>query len=328
MSFHSIETKQKCFLDTYTFQVCPDNCKSNLSSNPWMVGITCIAVKKMSSFLEGENTFTVAISAFLQSQPKFVEEFASESEGNLDLVRYFLSICEKGQIKVIIENLSNQVICQILKLDYENYLKVKKMLGRTQQITNYFSLKGSKYWTDVSDKKKCTVMEYLIKEKQDYKLASEFLAILAPESISKLKILASLTEEEERNLYISLEDNIYSLPLISPKIYDHMLTLFQDNLEIYFILETMAELVKRKSMIEDTTQSFIKYRNKNGQNFSIQWIFSELYGLEYELVVEILGQLKEKDFISNSERSTLQSLLKTGSLDFLKDMKQEILKSE
>jgi hypothetical protein len=136
-----------------------------------------------------------------------------------------------------------------------------------------------------------------------------------------------LDEEDERNLYLALDDNIYNIPLISPKIYEHMMELFKENFEVNFILETMAELVKRRGQVDEITQSFIKYHEKNGQKLSIQWIYSELYGLEYELVVEVLTQLTEKHYISNSEKMTLQALLKTGSLDALKDIKLEILNS-
>jgi hypothetical protein len=40
----------------------------------------------------------------------------------------------------------------------------------------------------------------------------------------------------KKNLYLALEDNIYNLPLISPKIYEHMMNLFKDDMEIFFDL--------------------------------------------------------------------------------------------
>ena len=100
---------------------------------------------------------------------------------------------------------------------------------------------------------------------------------------------------------------------------------FKEDMEIYFILDTMGELVKRRAQIEDITDSFLRYYKKSGHKLTIQWIYSELYGLEYELVVEVLDQLKEKDFISSSEKMTLQGLLKSGNLDYWKDVKLEIL---
>jgi hypothetical protein len=180
----------------------------------------------------------------------------------------------------------------------------------------------------VSSRKICEIIVYLIREKQDHQLASQFLMILPPEIISDFDKYTDLTEEDERNLFLALEDNIYNIPLISPKIYNHMMELFQDNFEIKFILETMEELVKRRGIIEDITQSFIKYYHKMNQKFSIQWIYSELYGLEYELVVEVLNQLIEKNYITFSEKQTLQALLKTGSLESIKELKMEILNSQ
>jgi hypothetical protein len=87
----------------------------------------------------------------------------------------------------------------------------------------------------------------------------------------------------------------------------------------------MGALVKRRAEIDDITNSFIKYYKKSGQKFSIQWIYSELYGIEYELVMEVLSQLAESQYITPSEKVTLQALLKTGSLESLSDIKLEIL---
>jgi hypothetical protein len=321
---------QKCFLDTDVFQVCPENCKSVLAENKtWLGNLTrvCIAKTKMKEFVYGANTFTVAISAFLQAQPEIIDEFVSEDDSTLDLVRYFFNICEPEQVGPIAEKLSNETLYKILALDYENYLNLRKMIGKNKVAQTYFSMKSSLFWKKVSQEKLCGIIVYLIREKQIYQLAAQFLMILSPEVISQFDKYTDLNEEDERNLFLALEDNIYQIPLISPKIYEHMLELFKDNLEVYFVLETMGELVKRKSEIEDITQSFIRYQEKTNQKLSIQWIYSELYGLEYELVVEILGQLAENNFITLSEKHTLQALLKTGSLESLGDVKLEILNS-
>jgi hypothetical protein len=47
--------------------------------------------------------------------------------------------------------------------------------------------------------------------------------------------------------------------------------------------------------------------------------------MEYELVVEVLAHLAENNYISQSEKYTLQALLKTGSLEALSEVKLEIL---
>lgn len=319
----------KCFLDTHVFQSCPDNCKTNLIANPWLgkLASLCIAKEKMISFIDGENTFTVAITAFLQAQPSIVEEFANDSLANLDLVRYFFSICEPKDIKDTVENLSIEVLYKLLIIDYDNYLKIRDMLKskKSPQANNYFALKSSKYWTVISEKKICEMISYLTKEKKEFTLASQFLLILSPDIISEFGKYVDLDEDQERELYRSLEDNIYTIPLISPKIYEHMTILFKDDMEIFFILQTMEELVKRRASVDEITNSFINYHNRTGQKLSIQWIYSELYGLEYELVVEVLNKLMEKDYLTISEKTTLQGLLKSGNLDFMKSVRQEIL---
>lgn len=319
----------KCFLDTTVSELCTENCRSVLSSNTWMGNFQeyCIADKKMELFIRGENTFTTAVTAFLQAQASVIDNFASKSETHIELIRYFFGVCEPEQVKEHANKISNEVLFQILHSDYENYLKVRKMYGKKPEATNYFAVKSSSFWKLVSNQKICDMIVYLLREKKSYSLASQFLLILPTEVMSEFTTLTDLNEDDERNLYLALEDNIYNLPLISPKIYPHMLELFKENMEIFFILETMGELVKRRSTIEDITGSFIRYYKKSGHKLTIQWIYSELYGLEYELVVEVLDLLKEKEFISGSEKTTLQNLLKSGSLDSLKEVKLEILNS-
>jgi hypothetical protein len=285
----------------------------------------CTADQKLTAFVNGEATFTIAVTAFQQAQTQVIDYFASESEANLDLIRYFFGVCEAIQVKEHADKLSNEVLYKILYLDYENYIKVRKMYGRKPEATNYFAVKSSLFWKLVSHQKICDMIVYLIREKQSYSLASQFLLILPSQVMSEFNKYTDLNEEDERNLYLALEDNIYNLPLISPKIYKHMLHLFADNIEIFFILDTMNELVKRRSSIEDITSSFVKYYSKSGHKLTIQWIYSELFGLEYELIVEVLDNLKEIEYITASEKTTLQSLMKSGSLDSLKDIKLEIL---
>lgn len=279
----------------------------------------------MREFIYGSNTFTVAVSAFMQSQSEVIDEFALEDSATLDLVRYFLNICEPEEVKEIVENLSNECLYKILASDYENYMNIRKMVGKNKVAQNYFGMRSSRYWKMVPHERICQIIVYLIREKFLYQLAAQFLMILSPEVISQFDKYTDLSEEDERNLFLALEDNIYQIPLISPKIYEHMMNLFRDNFEIYFVLETMGELVKRRAEIENVTQSFLKYQTKTGQKLSIQWIYSELFGMEYELVVEVLAQLAENGYISLSEKYTLQALLKTGSLEALSDVKLEIL---
>ncbi|MEM7184364.1 MAG: hypothetical protein AAF518_25930, partial [Spirochaetota bacterium] len=161
-------TESKCFLDTHIFQTCPANCKANIANNPWLgkLDTICTAKEKLTTFMMGENTFTVAVTAFLQAQPNIIEAFARENEVNQDLIRYFFGICEPEDIKRIVESLSNEVIYRILDTDYKNYLEIRKMLGRSPEANNYFALKSSRYWHFVSGEKICNLIVYLVKERQ------------------------------------------------------------------------------------------------------------------------------------------------------------------
>ncbi|MCB1143587.1 MAG: hypothetical protein H7A24_16760 [Leptospiraceae bacterium] len=319
--------KKKCFLDTTVHQTCPSNCKAALEGNRWISNIkeNCIADLKMNEFVNGNNTFTAAVSAFLQAQAEIINDFALRDEGNLELVGYFLQISEPDDLRDVINQISNEILFTVLEKDYQIFLELKKTAGRAAP-PNYFSMKSSRFWKSTSQEKLCEMIVFLIHEKHLFNLAGQFLMILSPDVISNFTQYTSLTEDEERELFLALEDNIYTIPLISPKIYQHMLDLFKENFEIFFILETMGALVTRRAEIDEITQSFIRYYKKSGERFSIQWIYSELFGLEYELVMEVLNQLFENQYITQSEKYTLQALLKTGSLDSLSDIKMEILK--
>ena len=95
--------------------------------------------------MRGENTFTVAVSAFLQAQAKVIDEFANEGPEKLDLIRYFFGICEPEEVQDLVEKMSNETLYQILEIDYDNYLKVRKMLAKRPDVNNYFALKSSRY---------------------------------------------------------------------------------------------------------------------------------------------------------------------------------------
>ena len=275
--------------------------------------------------MHSQNSFVVAISAFQQATPKFIEEFAREGTAELDLVRYFLSILEPKDVKEVAEALSEETLLEIFKTDFQNFESKIEERRRNRIKSSYFDAKSSMYWRSISHTKICKFIKYLIKDKSEHKLASQFLLILPSSVISQLNVLADLSGDDERNLYLALGDNIYELPIVSPKIYSHMLDLFQENMEIFFILQTMEELIKRKAMVIDTTETIINSYKKHGYALSIQAIYSELYGLEIELVVEILGQLREKGVLSLPEKNSLQKLFEGGGIDFIKGMKSEIL---
>ncbi|HMV79110.1 MAG TPA: hypothetical protein PL048_03305 [Leptospiraceae bacterium] len=327
MNQSNSKAQGKCFLDTGLYESCIGNCKSVLSYNTWLGNLEslCIARKKLDEFMEGSNTFSVAISAFTQCQPAILDIFASKSEAALDLIRYFFSISEPEETRQIAEKMSNEILYRILAKDYENFVNIQKMVDRRKAAVNYFAVKSSAFWKLMSQERLCSIIVFLVRDVHEYKLAAQFLMILSPEVISQFTKFTNLSEDDERNLFLALEDNIYNIPLVSPKIYGHMLELFKDEFEIFFVLETMGPLVKRRAEIEDISMSFLRYHKRTGQKLSIQWIYSELFGLEYELVVEILNQLMENEFITLSEKHTLQALLKTGSLESLSEVKLEIL---
>ncbi|MBE7412373.1 MAG: hypothetical protein L6Q54_12520 [Leptospiraceae bacterium] len=321
------QARDKCFIDTTVYEVCPSNCKSVIAQNPWggRLKSECIAIEKLRAFMNSENSFSVAISAFQQASPHFIEEFARKSKGSLDLIRYFLNISDQKDINEITSAFSNRTLLSIIELDLQNFSKMSNEKNRAKLENNYFKSKNSLFWNFVSSKKICNFIHFLMKEKEESSLAAQFLLVLPPEIISQLENYANLSDEDEKTLYHALGDGIYELPLKSPKIYQHLLELFKDDLEIFFILQTMEELVKRKAMIINTTEIIISGYKKHGYALSFQAIYSELYGMEIELIVEILGQLRERNILTLSEKNSLQRLFESGGIDFIKGIKTEIL---
>ena len=174
----------------------------------------CIAKNKLSEFVFGKNTFTAAMSAFQQAQPSILEEFANENDSTMDLIRYFLTICEPEEVKEIVESMTNELLFKILEVDYENFQNIKSATSKIKGPVNYFSMKSSRYWNSISQEKLCQMIVYLIKEKTMFKLAAQFLMILSPDVISQFNKYTNLSEDDERELFLALEDNIYNIPLI------------------------------------------------------------------------------------------------------------------
>ncbi|MCE9499926.1 MAG: hypothetical protein K8R21_05430 [Leptospira sp.] len=322
------KSEKKCPVDTTIREQCLKNCKSVFAGNQWGTRLReeCFAKEKLREFIYGHSTFSIALSAFLQAQPDFIAEFCGEGDVELDLIRYFLSICIPEDVREIVENLSNEILFNIIRVDYANYLKIRSDMGRNKFEKSYFLMKSNRYWSQIPQKKMCSLISYLIRDKKDPKLASQFLVILPSSLISNLNINAGLSEDEERELYLALGDNIYELPLISPASYEHMTELFRDNIEIHFILETMAELVHRKALVLKTTETLVTYYNKTGDKLTIQSIYSELYGLELELIMEILNQLREGNVITPAEKLSLQKIFEEGGIDFIRGIKSDLMK--
>lgn len=318
----------KCLIDTTVYQSCPKSCKSVLSGNTSIVQLakSCIAEEKLNAFLQGEVTFNVGISAFYQSNSLILNRFTSANSENQELISYFLSISEPGTVADILENFSIKVLFELFSSNYENFLNLKDNYNKKFVNRNFFQIKGNQFWKGISFQKICDLILYSIREKNEYSLVSQFIVLLPPAVVSKLQDFTDITTEEERNLFLALGDSIYELPIQSPRIYPHMMNLFQDDPEISIILGTMEELVKRQETILNITSKLIEYYEEHSFGLTIQNIYSELRGLEKEMISEILNQLKEKSVISDSQKEMLQMVFQQGSIDFLKSLKEDILR--
>ncbi|GBF51526.1 hypothetical protein LPTSP4_30640 [Leptospira ryugenii] len=285
--------------------------------------MNCLAKEKLFLFLQEKVTFRVGISAFHQAHPTLLEEFLVESKENRELITYFLYINEPPIVKDAIENFSAKTLANLFRADFESFdaLPIKDRRKR-----NIFEVRSYRYWKYINFQKICDTIVYFLREENSAYLASQFLVVLPSTIVSNLRDYTGLLPEEEKTLYLALGDAIYELPIQSPKIYDHMLSLFSEDMEIFMILSTMEELIKRHQRILDLTEKLLHYSEKNRLELNIQFIFSELNGLDIETSSEILNQLLDKKVISQSQKNLVLEFLINGNLDILKPLKIDLLR--
>ncbi|TGM09727.1 hypothetical protein EHQ76_01595 [Leptospira barantonii] len=303
------EIKTHCRIGISFGEPCPTNCRQNLIPNEWSREIreSCIAGEKMNAFAEGKAGINVGASAFLQAHPLVLEEFISKGEVYFEVLRYFLAIIEPAKIKEVIEAFSNKLLYKIIIHEYNIFQQTEDERRRLKKTASFLDLKSNEYWSSLSPNRICSFIAYCLQEAKDPEFASQFLTVLPSEAVSDLKHLAGLDIEEEKELYLSLKDGIYELPIRSPGIYQHILKLFEDDPEIFLILSTMEDLVSRKQQIIESSHVILeKYRSGK---LNHQSLFADLSVLEPEITMEILGIFEEKGILGRSEKNLIKELL-------------------
>jgi len=318
-----------CMLDTGLHQKCLANCKTVVSDNKWQNRLvkSCIAPEKLRLFQNGQNSFGVAQSAFLQCDPSLLQDFILEAKEYLDLIRYFFASQKQSDSAAIAGALNHKSLYQLFKVDYAHFHQLRRENPENFRNLNYFQQKNTEYWGKLPVNKLCGLIAHIVRTEKDIPTAAQFIVLVPPSVISKFPELSGMTEDEERELFVGLGGDLYSLPLLSPGIYDHMLMLFKDDPETSMILGGMEELVKRRKTVISITASMLDYYNKNNAKLSLPSLYSELFGIEIELAAEVLNQLQENQVISSNERNTLLDILKSGKLDYMRQMREEILGS-
>nr|WP_036094466.1 hypothetical protein [Leptospira weilii] len=303
------ETKICCKIGTSIGEPCLANCRQNLLPNEWSREIreSCIAGEKMQAFAEGKIGINVGASAFLQAHPLVLEEFISKGPVYFEVLRYFLTLIEPQKIKEAIDSFGNKLLYKIIIYEYGIYKQTEDERRSLRKTTSFLDLKSNAYWSSLSPKRICSFISYCLKEAKDPEFASQFLTVLPSEAVSDLKNLAGLNIEEEKELYLSLKDGIYELPIQSPGIYRHILQLFEDDPEIFLILSTMEELVLRKQQIIESSHVILE-KYKSGK-LNYQSLFGDLSVLEPEITMEILGIFEEKGILGRSEKNLIKELL-------------------
>lgn len=286
----------------------------------------CIAIDKLFLFHENKLTFRVGMSAFSQAHPKLLEGFLLASKENQELITYFLYISNPAVAKEIIENFSALSLAALFRSDFLSFKNIQDSRGRGKGEKNFFKIKSYRYWTYINYRKICDILVHFVRESKEPEFAAQFLVMLPSAIVSNLKDYTGFSPEEEKFLYQALGDSIYELPIQSPKIYDHMLSLFADDMEIFFVLSTMENLIRRQEQILDLSEKLLSYVDSKRIELNIQFIFSELSGIDLGTAVEILNQLLEKKAISPSQKTLIMNFLENGNLDILKSLKNDLIK--
>ncbi len=317
----------RCMLDTGLHQKCLSNCKAAVQDNRWQTRLvdSCIAAAKLTLFQEGKNSFGVAQSAFLQCDARLLDAFIQKSPDNVDLIRYFLGAQKPEESAGIAGALNSDSLYEIFRADYTHYLRLRREKPEAVQGNNYFLQKGAQYWAKLPVSRICSLIAGILRDRKDVSSAAQFIVLIPASVISRFPELSGLTEEEERSLFLGLEGDLFTLPLLSPGIYEHMVQLFETQPEIGMILSGMEELVKRRAVVISTTESMLEYYNRSNTRLSLPALYSELFGIEFELAAEVLHHLVEHQVITPNERNTLIEFLKSGKLDFIRQMRDEIL---
>ncbi|MBM9499875.1 hypothetical protein JWG44_06375 [Leptospira sp. 201903071] len=301
--------KTLCKIGISLGEPCPANCRQNLIPNEWSSAIreSCIAEEKMNAFAEGKVGINVGASAFLQAHPLVLEGFIAKGEVYFEVLRYFLAIIEPEKIKEVIDAFSDKLLYKIVIHEYNIFMQSEDERRRERKNITFLDLKSNDYWKSLSSKRICSFVAYCVREAKDPEFASQFLTVLPPDTVSDLKSLAGLSIDEEKELYLSLKDGIYELPIRSPGIYQHILKLFEDDPEIFMILSTMEELVLRKQQIIESSHTILE-KYKSGK-LNHQSLFADLSVLEPEITMEILGIFEEKGILGRSEKNLIKELL-------------------
>ncbi|AKP27397.1 conserved hypothetical protein [Leptospira interrogans serovar Manilae] len=303
------EIKTRCKIGVSLGEPCPANCRQNLLHNEWSSEIreSCIAGEKMNAFAEGKAGINVGASAFLQALPFVLEDFISKGRVYLEILIYLLSIIEPEKVKEVIDSFSNKLLYKIIIYEYNIYQQTEDERKSLKKNASFLDLRENAYWGSLSPERICSFIAYCLKEAKDPEFASQFLTVLPSEAVSDLRNLAGLNVEEEKELYLSLKDGIYELPIQIPGIYRHILSLFEDDPEIFLILSTMEELVLRKQQIIESSHAILE-KYKSGK-LNHQSLFGDLSVLELEISMEILGIFEEKEILGRSEKNLIKELL-------------------
>ncbi|PJZ59749.1 hypothetical protein [Leptospira adleri] len=301
--------KTLCKIGISLGEPCPANCRQNLIPNDWSREIreSCIAEEKMNAFAEGKVGINVGASAFLQAHPLVLEGFISRGDVYFEVLRYFLALIEPEKIKEVIDAFSDKLLYKIVIHEYNIFMQSEDERRRERKNITFLDLKSNDFWKSLSSKRICNFVAFCVREAKDPEFASQFLTVLPPDTVSDLKTLAGLSIEEEKELYLSLKDGIYELPIRSPGIYQHILKLFEDDPEIFMILSTMEELVSRKQQIIESSHTILE-KYKSGK-LNHQSLFADLSVLEPEITMEILGIFEEKGILGRSEKNLIKELL-------------------
>lgn len=270
----------------------------------------CVAHEKILDFYEGKLPLSTAYNAFVSASPAFLSDKTLVNADLIICLKYFIQISEPDQIASRLEKFNNKILNLILKANYIYFVEMRSEFGDKY----FFDTKPNRFWKFISEEKRLEMIDLLIQE-EEFKLAALFLLILSPTHSQVLTENIVRDREIEKRLYLSLEDDIFTLAQINPELYFRLISMLTDDqtgmLEVLKEYEATANdslysLNKAKEIMSE-------FENVKDSVYQLQWFYSKLKNMDSNLRQNIVTLLEREEKITRSDKQLLESLFKDNA---------------
>lgn len=313
-----------CNIENSSGEQCRYNCRGFLMHNPWANSLmeNCHADQKLNDFLEGKTSFHTALTAFISAPPKVIEKLLDKNEF-IELAAYFFSILDENTSVELSEGISDKYLYPILRLEFDNFYKFYK--GSTIEPTNFFDLKGNRFWKKLNQLKIQKLIEYCVRTQEDSRMAAQLLTLLPVEEIILLAKKINLSKEEELRIFIALDDEICNLARCNPYLFEYLMDLFKDEIGFVEIFTQFIEEAEVSKRIDRYVEEIIREISLSNKKLSLQWLYNELKGIPKEDIESILNSLSNKQIITENERTYMADIFIYSGIDIEESFRRSML---